>query len=270
MLFVATVVLEDLQAEYEDLDALLARLPDPAWDRPSAAEGWAVRDQVSHLAFSEELATLAATDADAFQRRLADLLADVDAAERLPREHGRGMAPGELLEWWRQARADTLAALRARAPDDRVPWVVGDMKVPSFATARLMETWAHGRDVADAVGEWRLPTPRLRHIAELGVRTRRFSYVVRGLAMPEGSVRVELAAPGGGTWTWGDAQARDRVEGSAEDFCLVVTQRRHWSNTSLVVTGAFAEEWMEIAQAFAGPPTSAAARRRAHDVRGGR
>jgi uncharacterized protein (TIGR03084 family) len=129
------------------------------------------------------------------------------------------------------------------------------MSPASFATARLMEYWAHGQDIADALGRARTPTARLRHICHLGVRTRGFSYSVRGLTAPDTDVRVELAGPDGDTWTWGDPAAADRVTGSALDFCLVVTQRRLAGDTGLVVTGDAATEWLSLAQAFAGNPS---------------
>jgi len=129
------------------------------------------------------------------------------------------------------------------------------MSPASFATARLMEYWAHGQDVADALGQQRTPTDRLRHICHLGVRTRGFSYAVRGMTPPEKDVYVALTGPSGDEWTWGDAAASDRIEGSAHDFCLVVTQRRHVDSADLTVTGDAAREWMSIAQAFAGGPT---------------
>jgi uncharacterized protein (TIGR03084 family) len=126
----------------------------------------------------------------------------------------------------------------------------------SFATARLMETWAHGQDVADALGVARPGTPRLRHIAHLGVRTRPFSYTVRGRPVPGADVRVELTPPDGGVpWAWGNPSLTDRVTGPALDFCLVVTQRRHVEDTALAVEGDGAREWLAIAQAFAGAAT---------------
>jgi uncharacterized protein (TIGR03084 family) len=128
------------------------------------------------------------------------------------------------------------------------------MSAVSFATARLMETWAHGQDIVDALGVTRPPTDRLRHVAFIGVRARPFSYATNEKTMPEGEVRVELQAPGGGTWVYGDAAATDVVRGPALDFCLVVTQRRHPADSALVIEGPLAEEWMGIAQAFAGPP----------------
>ena len=55
-------------------------------------------------------------------------------------------------------------------------------------------------------------------------------------------------------WTWGPADAADRVSGTALDFCLLVTQRRHRDDLALAVDGEAAQHWMAIAQAFAGPP----------------
>jgi uncharacterized protein (TIGR03084 family) len=129
------------------------------------------------------------------------------------------------------------------------------MSAVSFATARVMETWAHGQDVADALGVTRASTPRLRHIAEIGVRARPYAYVARGLDVPETPVRVELAAPDGPQWAWGPEEAPDRIVGDALDWCLVATQRRNPADTGLVVTGDAATEWVWFAQAFAGPPT---------------
>jgi uncharacterized protein (TIGR03084 family) len=129
------------------------------------------------------------------------------------------------------------------------------MSPMSFATARLMETWAHGQDIADAWRIRRIPTDRLRHICHLGVRTRGFSYAVRGEPAPEGPVTVVLRAPSGAEWAFGPVDGVDRVEGPALDFCLVVTQRRHLADVDLRVTGS-AEDWLAKAQAFAGAPTS--------------
>jgi uncharacterized protein (TIGR03084 family) len=128
------------------------------------------------------------------------------------------------------------------------------MSLTSFATARLMETWAHGQDVADALGLEHPPTGRLRHVAHLGVATRGFSFANRGLPVPP-EPRVVLVGPAGETWSWGPDDAPERVSGPAHDFCLVVTQRRHPSDTALVAEGEGARRWLTIAQAFAGPPT---------------
>jgi uncharacterized protein (TIGR03084 family) len=244
-------ICDDLEAEHASLDALVAGLGPAAWDRPTPAAGWSVRDQISHLGFFDRTAVLAATDEAAFTASVAELLTGDDDASVVP---GRRMSPEAMLPWWRSGREDLLAALRPLDPKARLPWYGPPMSARSFATARLMETWAHGQDIADALGIDREPTARLRNVAHLGVQTRSFSYVVRGRAAPDQPVFVALTAPSGELWEWGDRGARDRVGGPALDFCLVVTQRRHPSDTALVAEGALAAEWLSLAQAFAGPP----------------
>ena len=148
-----------------------------------------------------------------------------------------------------------LDAFAARAPKDRIPWFGPSMSALSFATARLMETWAHGQDVAITLGRPIEPTDRLRHVCHIGITTRGWSYVNRGLTVPEGDVRVELVAPSGAVWTWGPEAATAAVNGTAYDFAMVTTQRCAIGDTALVCRGEMALDWMQRAQAFAGPPT---------------
>ena len=243
----------DLEAECESLDALVAGLDAPGWDIPTPAEGWTVKDQISHLASVDEWATLAAGDPEGFRAWMANVSADPDALVNGPVEQARSRSGAEVLAWWRQARTELGSAVARLDPSARAPWFGPPMAIPTLLTARLMETWAHGEDVAEALGVERLPTPRLRHIAHLGVRTRAYAYAARGLPVPPVDVRVELTGPGGETWTWGDEMAPDRVRGPAVDFCRVVTRRRQLSDTALAATGDAAAEWLAIAQAFAGP-----------------
>ena len=137
-------------------------------------------------------------------------------------------------------------------PAARLPWFGPAMSAASSLTARLMETWAHTQDIADALGVTREPTDRLRHVAHLGVGARAFSYTINGKPPPAAPVRVTLIAPSGAVWTWGPADAADRISGPGLDFCLLVTQRRHRDDLALAIEGPAATEWMAIAQAFAG------------------
>ncbi len=224
---------------------------------PTPAEGWSVRDQISHLAFYDEQAELSTRDPEGFAATSLAALAGDDPYGFLNShlDTGRGMAPQDLLGWWRAARASVIEIFREVEPGRRLGWFGPPMSAASFISARLMETWAHGQDVVDALGAQREETKRLKHIAHLGVRARSFSYSAHGRPMPDGDVYVELDAPGGGVWAWGEP-GEDMVAGPAQDFCLVVTQRRHPSDTELVASGERATEWISIAQAFAGPPGS--------------
>ncbi len=248
-------LLDDLVAETEVLTGMLAPLDDAAWECPTPAPGWAIRDQVSHLAYFDDAATLAAIDPDRFRAETAALTARLDTpgaalSDQIAGQH----PPAELLDWLRRARTGYVRVLGGLDPRTRLPWYGPDMSAASSVTARLMETWAHGQDVADALGVRRPATARLRHVAHLGVATLGFSFIHNGRGVPAAPVRVVLAGPDGETWSWGPSGAPDSVTGPALDFCLAVTQRRHLDDLRLRVTGPVAAEWMSIAQAFAGPP----------------
>lgn len=254
-------LLADLRAEMADAEAvvtgLLARAGAGGLALATPAEGWTVHDTVGHLAFFDARATLAARDPAAFTAELGELLADPDGYLAAAVARMRTLDGAALLAEWRRRRAEllrTLGELAERDPAARLPWYGPPMGLATFGTARLMEYWAHLQDVADAVGVRRTPTARLRHVADLGVRTRRFSYANRGLAEPASDVRVELRGPGGELWTWGPAGAADAIRGDAEEFALLVTQRRHRADLSLQVSGPAAAEWAALAQAYAGPP----------------
>jgi len=246
-------LVEDLEAEQTELDDVVAPLDDRDWWRPTPAEGWRVADQIHHLAYFDRAGALAITDPEAFVAHRRALGKDPGGFERERRAEVERLGP-DVLGWWRSGRDELLNAVGQLPPGARLPWYGPSMSGPSFVTARLMETWAHGVDIGDALGRPPGATARLRHVAHLGVRTRRFSYDVRARPAPEVDARVELVAPDGGVWQWGPSGAPDRVAGPALDFCLVVTQRRHPAATALVATGPSAAEWIRLAQAFAGPP----------------
>ncbi|MEO3885741.1 TIGR03084 family metal-binding protein [Nonomuraea sp. B5E05] len=246
-------LLDDLRAETASFEALLRPLRDDDWERPTPAEGWAIRDQVSHLAWFDDAAARAVTDPDGHRAALAGLGAVDGWVDDLVRQ-ARGRTPAGLLAWFRTARARSIEAFTTLGARDRVPWYGPDMSAASFVTARLMETWAHGQDVADALGVTRPPTARLRHVASIGFMARPYSFAVRGLPLPAEPVRAELTMPDGTMWTAGPGDAESVVRGPVLDFCLAVTQRIHLSDTALETAGSPAREWMEIAQAFAGPP----------------
>ncbi len=257
-------IINDLRDEQEALDRIVATLADEQWALTTPSPGWTIADQVAHLTYFDDTAATAIEDPERFHETNADLLhgivsgeLDMDEATlSWSREH----TPTELLARWRANRERLSAAAATLDEGTRVAWYGPSMGARSFLTARLMEVWAHGQDVVDTVGAQRHATDRLRHIAQLGVITRKWSYINRGLEAPETAVRVELTAPSGATWLWNDDATDGAVTGLAEDFCLVVTQRRHVDETGLSTDGSTARDWMIKAQAFAGAATDGPSR----------
>ncbi len=245
-------ICDDLAAEKADLVEILGALDTAAWATPTPAEPWTVHDQVAHLAYFDEKALLAHQDPEAFLAQLNATNLTQMMATHL--DAGAAMTPAELLAWWDEANSRLVAAYRDLDPKMRVVWYGPPMAARSKVTARIMETWAHGQDIVDGLGVTRTPSARLRHVCHIGVRARSYSYMANTLSIPAQEVRVELTAPTGELWTWGDAAASDRVAGDALGFALLVTQRRHRHDVDLVAEGAEADRWLDIAQAFAGPP----------------
>ena len=242
-------LLADLAAEGAALDAVLDGLSSADWSRPTPAAGWTVAAQVAHLAWTDQVARLAAVDPAAFATQAVD-----DPALDRGATGAADVPPEVLLQRWRAGRL-ALAAVLAAVPDGvRLPWFGPPMSVASMATARLMETWAHGVDVRDAldlpVGE----SPRLDHVAHLGVRTRAFAFTAHGLPAPVDPVRVELTRADGSVWSEGPEDAWQRVSGPLLHFCLRVVQRRPRAELDLIAVGPDADRWLDVAQAFAGEP----------------
>ncbi len=253
-------LLTDLIAEQAALDEVVSGLSEPQWVLPTASPRWNVTDQVAHLTYFDHAAATAIRDAPGFAaaaKTLWDSSADGDTGvDAHTLDPVRKLPVGKRLDAWRAGRADLESAAAALRDDARVPWYGPSMGAKSFLTARLMECWAHGQDIVDAVGVSRFATDRLRHIAQLGFITRPWTYANRQMEMPVDEIRLDLVSPSGEHWTWGPADSECSVAGCAEDFCLVVTQRRSLQDAGLSVTGEAALDWMKIAQVFAGPPTT--------------
>jgi uncharacterized protein (TIGR03084 family) len=247
-------ILADLRAESGELDELVAHLGAAGWATPTPAAGWTIAHQIGHLAWTDDMGLLAVTDPAAFRDWLACAGDDGYSFVDTEAERRAQQRPDVLLGEWREGRAALAAALADVAPGEKIAWFGPPMSAASMVTARLMETWAHGQDVADALRVARMPTTRLRHVAHLGVRTRDFAFLVHDRVPPDAPFRVELHAPDGSEWEWGPVDATQRVTGPALDFCLLVTQRRHRDDLAVRADGAEADEWLEIAQVFAGPP----------------
>ena len=256
-------LLEDLRAEAGELDALLATLGPSDWRRDTQSRGWTIAHQVGHLELTERLMLTAAMDEDEF-RRVAPRTRtrpDIDPDELAGQHIGERRLAG-----WRASRGALLRVLAGSDSATRIPWVGPSMSVVTAATARVMEIWAHGEDVYDALGARRAPTRRLRHVAHLAVAARDYSFINRGLPPPEEPFRVEVRGPGGELWCWGPEDADQWVHGDAYDFALLATRRVHRSDSRVLAVGRDATRWLRTIQAYAGPPGP---RRRPTGVSGG-
>jgi uncharacterized protein (TIGR03084 family) len=249
-------ICNDLAMEQQELDAVVANLDEAGWETMTPSEGWDIKEQIRHLAYFEDRAKLSASNPEAFKKWFEEMLQDPNTMTKHMETTGKDLTAEETLKWWREERSALLEVLAKMDRKTRLPWYVPSLSAMSFATARLMETWAHGQDVVDALGIIRKPTDRLRHIAHLGVSTFGWSFANRKMEILDTPVRVELTGPSGDMWSWGPEEAKDMVKGPAEDFCLVAVQRRHVSDTNLIITGETAQQWMSIAQVYAGPPTA--------------
>jgi uncharacterized protein (TIGR03084 family) len=247
-------MVDDLRAESDALDSLVAELPAQEWARDTPAAGWTIAHQIGHLLWTDRVALTAVTDEPGFAAVLEEAAQDPTGFVDAGAEELAAAEPTQLLTDWRQTRGRLHEELLAVPDGRKLPWFGPPMSAASMATARLMETWAHGLDVADALGVQRPATARLRSVAHIGVRTRDYAFAINGLAAPADPFRVELSAPDGSAWEWGPEDAAQRVTGSAEDFCMLVTQRRPRAALDVTAEGDDAQRWLTIAQAFAGPP----------------
>lgn len=251
-------IVDDLEAEQAVLLALMEALPDDRWDVASPAEGWSLRDCVVHLAETDESA-LAGVEGRTQERR-GERQGVLTAGQVRSHE----MPVSQVRDWYRRSAAALIAALRRVGDEDRITWVGRPMSARSYVTARLMEHWSHGLDIHDAAGVTPVDTDRLRHIALLGHITRDYAYRAHGMAPLETPLYVELRARSGAMWSFGPPDAPDKVYGPAGDFCRIVTQRIHPSDTALRCEGDHAYEFLTVAQAFAGPPGAGRAPKSAH------
>ncbi|HZN18991.1 MAG TPA: TIGR03084 family metal-binding protein [Micromonosporaceae bacterium] len=249
-------VVADLHADGNEVDHLVENLDETQWRMDTPAEGWTIAHQIAHLAATFRLASLAATDPAGFEALTARLSSDFSANVSTAQAEYLGDTPPVLLSRWRAERASAEKALAAVPADQLVPWLVRPLPASVLAAAGMMELFGHGQDIADALQIRRRYTDRVRHVVEFAFRTWDFGYQARGLTTPDVQFRYELTAPSGAQWRHGPPDAEQRITGSAVDLCLLTTRRRHRDDLDLVATGAEADRWLDIAQAYRGPAGS--------------
>ncbi len=224
------------------------------WESSTQFKNWTVNDVLVHLYYWNRMADTALVDPGAFKVSLTECLQALEAGSLRDVENNAVVERGEeLLHLWRNHYSDMANRWRDVDPKQRVPWAGPSMSVRSSISARQMETWAHGHEVFDLLGEERVESDRIKNIVILGVNTFGFSYQVRKRKVPEYMPALMLTSPSGKKWEFGEANA-GKIAGPAVSFAQVVTQTRNYKDTDLHVEGETAIDWMENAQCFAGPP----------------
>ena len=246
-------VYEDLAADADEVEAMVAELSEAEWATDTPSPGWTVKHQIAHLTFVFQLAALAATDPAAFAAQTAAAKTDFQGAVDAALAQYVKPPTDALLAKWREVRETAVKALIAVDPSATVPWLVNPLPPAVLAAAGMLELFGHGQDVADALGRTRVRTDRIGHLAWFGVRTRDFGYLAHGLTPPAEEFRFELTGPSGVVWTFGPAEATQRVSGPAVDFALLVSRRRHRDDLAVSAEGEEADRWLDIAQAYRGP-----------------
>jgi uncharacterized protein (TIGR03084 family) len=244
----AGVVMDDLEAEQERLEAILEELDDAAWRSPSAADGWSVADVVLHLAQTEEAVVMSAAGGDGFDRTWTGATGVDDAAERMVQ--AERAEPAVVFERWKAGRRAALAVLRGADPQQPIPWVATRLKPATLATTRLAEHWAHGLDITAPL---RVPFPdtdRLRHVAWLAHGTLPYAFALAG--QESHPVFCELTGPSGDTWRYGPADADSTIMGAAGAFCRVGAHRLEPEDSGLVATGPNGEAALRVVRTYAG------------------
>lgn len=239
-------ILSDLVAEQQFLDQSLQRIPIKNWDRVTPSKPWTVRDTISHLADFADLAAdtlLGGEKVKEWQKA-----SDLDVLRQRAIDRGRAMRPQDVIEWWRGGRAKVVEPLSHMTEHDRVEWIEGTMSARTFATFRLMETWAHGLDIYKALEIEVEDTARIRHVCWLGWKTLPYAFKAAGLDYSP--VRVEVIGPGYAKWVYGPEDTDDLIKGSASDWARVVVRRIKPKEVRLKVTGDTAQKAVEVAQAF--------------------
>ncbi len=249
---------DDFLEESNTLFWLLEPLEDEAYQKMTQFKDWTISDVIGHLHMWNWAADLSLNNPDAFQKLMNDVTEKFIAGgsfRDVEADWLDGLKNTELLHEWRLFYTAMHERFNKTDPKKRVKWAGPDLSVSTSITGRLMETWAHGQEIYDILSVRRKVTDRIQNIAQLGVITFRWTFANRQMKIPPCKPYVKLTAPSGKIWEWNDPSDINRVEGSAEEFCQVVTQTRNVVDTSLKVIGETANSWLSIAQCFAGLPS---------------
>ena len=245
----------DFREESRILAAVLEPLAEADFFQATQFQGWTIDDVLGHLHIFNHAAALALEDGDKFQEFYAGLTKLMQGGASLLEAQYPwldGLKGRALFEEWRSLSEKVADEFAVADPKARLAWAGPSMSARSSITARQMETWAHGHEVFELLGVRRVESDRIKNIVVLGVNTFGWTYHVRKWEVPAAMPYLELNAPSGAVWTFGEDTSGNRIAGSAVGFAQAVTQTRNWADTDLRPEGDVALTWMENAQCFAG------------------
>jgi uncharacterized protein (TIGR03084 family) len=252
---------QDFKDESDTLAVVLADADEAVFATVTQFKSWTIEDVIGHLHIWNAAALMTLQDPDAFKQFIRDIMgafktgkSHIDVQYEWLDQHAGGVRGKALFDTYCDYYPKLATAYGEADPEHRVAWAGPDMTTRSKIIARQMETWAHGQEIFDILGEQREDGDRIHNIAHLGVTTYGWTFRNRHEDPPAPKPFVQLTAPSGAVWEWNDPQEDNLVRGSAVEFAQVVTQTRNIDDTALETVGTTARQWMAIAQCFAGGP----------------
>ncbi len=196
-------VLAGLFAVWDDLDALLAGLPETQWLAASPLPGWDVQALVAHIIGTESfLAGVAAPEPDIDVKTLEHVRNDIGAMNECWVRHLSRESGADVLARFREitdARRKTLAGMSDEEWSAVTPTPAGMDSYGRFMRIRVFDCWMHEQDIRAAVqrpsSDDELDGPASRLSLDEVAATMGFVVGKLGKA-PEGSrVLIELTGP---------------------------------------------------------------------------
>ena len=245
----------DFRDECNAVYSILENLKEQDYELPTQFKGWTFNNVIGHLHVWNYAADISLKDGDEwknFANSAMQALGSGSSMNEFEQTITKGIKGPELLSMWKEYYTDMTERFAVADPKKRVKWMGPDMSVRSSISARHMETWAHAQELYDSLGLDRINEDRIKNIVIIGNNTFKWCFTVHNKTLPSIKPYLKLISPSGAIWEYNEPSEEHKIEGLAEEFCQVVTQVRNIKDVNLKITGSIADEWMSVAQCFAG------------------
>ena len=245
----------DFRDECNAVYSILENLKEQDYEMPTQFKGWTFNNVIGHLHVWNYAADISLKDGDEwknFANSAMQALGSGSSMNEFEQTITKGIKGPELLSMWKEYYTDMTERFAVADPKKRVKWMGPDMSVRSSISARHMETWAHAQELYDSLGLDRINEDRIKNIVIIGNNTFKWCFTVHKKTLPSTKPYLKLISPSGSIWEYNEPSEEHKIEGLAEEFCQVVTQVRNIKDVNLKLTGSIADEWMSVAQCFAG------------------